>query len=120
MKGKLPHKLQAWVEARRRYRLSHAQVQMARELGLNPGKLGKLANDKQEPWKLPLPAFIESLYFKRFGKPAPDEVLSIEEQAKLIAQEKEERRQEKAARRRQGNAEAAEAARDSALDDVPF
>src|SRR5215471_10593474 len=51
----LPQQDQVWVEARRRFRLSHAQVQMARELGMNPKKLGKLANDRQEPWKAPLP-----------------------------------------------------------------
>ena len=63
----LPPQIRAWVEARRRHRLSHAQVQMARELGLNPGKLGKLSNHRQEPWKAPLPQFIEHLYLKRFG-----------------------------------------------------
>jgi hypothetical protein len=31
---------------------------MARELGMNPKKFGKIANEKQEPWKKPLPAFI--------------------------------------------------------------
>jgi hypothetical protein len=44
---------------------------MARDLGLNPKKLGKLDNHRQEPWKLPLPAFIEHLYRKRFGKGPP-------------------------------------------------
>jgi hypothetical protein len=39
---------------------------VARELGLNPKKFGRLANHKQEPRKLPLPIFIEELYFKRF------------------------------------------------------
>lgn len=33
---------------------------MAREVGLNPGKLGKLSNHGQEPWKAPLPQFIEN------------------------------------------------------------
>jgi hypothetical protein len=57
MAGKKPNqKLQAWIDARKRHHLSHAQVQMARELGMNPAKLGKLDNHKQEPWKLPLPA----------------------------------------------------------------
>ena len=46
-------KMQAWVDARKRHHLSHAQVQMARELGMNPAKLGKLDNHKQELWKLP-------------------------------------------------------------------
>lgn len=72
--SKLSPKLQAWEEARKLHRLSHAQVHMARELGMNPAKLGKLDNHKQEPWKAPLPQFIEELYFKRFGKLAPDGV----------------------------------------------
>jgi len=52
---------------------------MARELGMNPKKLGKLDNHDQEPWKLPLREFIGKLYFKRFGKGRPDAVKSIEE-----------------------------------------
>jgi hypothetical protein len=52
---------------------------MARELGMNPKKLGKLDNHDQEPWKLPLPEFIRKLYSKRFGKERPDAVRSIEE-----------------------------------------
>ena len=55
---------------------------MARELGLNPNKFGKLANHRQEPWKRPLPDFITALtsfYVKRFGKPIPDVVKTIEE-----------------------------------------
>ena len=79
-------KLQAWIDARKRHHLSHAHVQMARELGMNPAKLGKLDNHKQEPWKLPLPRFIEELYLKRFGRTAPDVVMSIEERARLIQQ----------------------------------
>jgi hypothetical protein len=39
-------------------------IQMARELGLNPKKFGSLANTNQEPLKLPLPAFITELHFK--------------------------------------------------------
>jgi hypothetical protein len=61
---------------------------MARELGLNPRKLGKLDNHRQEPWKLPLPAFIEQLYRKRFRKDRPDVVLSLEDRARLHEQKK--------------------------------
>jgi hypothetical protein len=57
-------------------------VQMARELGLNPTKLGKLDNHPQEAWKVPLPQFIEQMYSKRFGKERPDVVVSIEERAR--------------------------------------
>jgi hypothetical protein len=61
---------------------------MARELGMNPKKLGKLDNHDQEPWKLPLPAFIEHLYVKRFGRERPDIVRSIEERVRLDQQKK--------------------------------
>ena len=64
----MPASLQPWIDARRRFHLSHEHVQMARELGMNPKKLGKLDNHDQEPWKLPLPEFIRKLYSKRFGK----------------------------------------------------
>ncbi len=77
----VPADLQSWIDARQRFGLSHAHVQMARELGMNPKKLGKLANHKQEPWKLPLPQFIATLYVKRFRKAGPDTVRSIEELA---------------------------------------
>ncbi len=76
---KLPESQQPWIEARRRYRLTHAQVQMARELGLNPKKFGGLANHRQEPWKMPLADYIEHLYQKRFGRRAPEQTRSLEE-----------------------------------------
>ena len=66
---------------------------MARELGLNPKKFGSLANTKQEPWKLPLPDFIEELYFKYFKKDHPDNVRSIEQMVKDYNRKKEERRE---------------------------
>ena len=81
-------KLMAWVDARKRHRLSHAQIQMARELGMNPKKFGGLDNHRQEPWKIPLPEFIEELYYKRFGKERPDAVLSIEEKIRRDEEKK--------------------------------
>jgi hypothetical protein len=77
-KGFIPNKLRPWIEARKKYRLSHAQVQMARELGLNPKKFGGMANHKQEQWKAPLPEYIEHLYEKRFGKQLPDDIRPLE------------------------------------------
>jgi len=94
-KLKVPDKYQVWINARKKYRLSHAQIQMARELGMNPKKFGKKANHKQEPWKAPLPVFIENLYFKRFGKRRPDKVYSIEQLVKKQAKAKAERRKRK-------------------------
>ena len=73
----IPEKLRVWIEAGKKYHLSPVHIQMARELGLNPKKLGKIANHKQEPWKAPLPEFIEHIYFKRFGKRQPDTVKKL-------------------------------------------
>ena len=81
-------KMQAWIDAKRRHRLSRAHIQMAYELGMNPKKFGKIDNHKQEPWKAPLPIFIEDLYFKRFGKERPDVIVSIEERFRLAAGKK--------------------------------
>ena len=86
-KGFISQKLRPWIEARKRFKLSHAQIQMARELGLNPKKLGSFANHTQESWKAPLPEFIEHIYEKRFGKSQPDDIRSIE-----VKLEKKERR----------------------------
>jgi hypothetical protein len=44
---------------------------------MNPKKFGNLANHKQEPWKAPLPDFIEELYFKRFKKERPDVITKL-------------------------------------------
>lgn len=94
-KHRLSQDLQDWVEARRRHQLSHAHVQMARELGLNPKKLGKLDNHDQEPWKAPLPQFIEHLYVKRFGRERPDVVMSIEDRARAQHAKKAARKEAK-------------------------
>ena len=91
-KKKIPEKFQSWIDARKKYHLSHAHIQMARELGMNTRKFGGLANTKQEPWKLPLSDFIEELYSKHFKKNQPDNVRSIEQMVKDYNKKKEERR----------------------------
>ena len=77
--------LEKWKVAQKRHRLSDKHIEMARQLGLNPDKLGKIVNHKQETWKAPLPQFIEEIYFKRFKKSEPAIVKSIDE---LIKYEK--------------------------------
>src|SRR5262245_27955290 len=96
-RGKLSQNLQGWIEARTRHHLSHAHVQMARELGMNPRRLGKLDNHDQEPWKAPLPQFIEQLYLARFGRDRPEVVISVEQRARA---KEAERTARKDARRR--------------------
>ena len=88
----IPEKLQVWIDARKKYHLSHAHIQMARELGLNPRKFGKIANHRQEPWKAPLPVFIEDIYFKQFRKKRPDNIKSIEKILKNRLKAREKRR----------------------------
>ena len=88
-----------WMVAQKRHRLSDKQVQMARELGLNPDKLGKIDNHKQETWKAPLPQFIEQIYYKRFKREEPETVKPLKQimeefeiKKKLQKEKKEERR----------------------------
>lgn len=94
-KQRIPHKYLPWIEARKRYRLSNAHIQMARELGLSPKRFSVYANRKNEPWKLPLTEFIEAQYEKQFGKRCPDVVQTIEE---IAAQQVAKRAARKAAK----------------------
>jgi hypothetical protein len=89
---KIPERLKPWIEAKKRHHLSQTHIQMARELGMNPRKLGKLDNHRQEPWKAPLPIFIETIYFKRFGKERPDNIKSFVE---MVAAEAAKKRAKK-------------------------
>jgi hypothetical protein len=72
---------------------------MARELGMNPKKMGNIGIHKQEPWKARLPIFIEDLYHKRFGRERPNPVVTIEQRARQIAEKQAARRPPRAARR---------------------
>jgi hypothetical protein len=93
-------KLLLWKEAQVRHRLSDRQVQMARELGFDPRKLGKLDNHKQEPWRAPLPQHIENLYFKRFNREEPLCVKSIAELLKEDEIKRVERKKAKDLKRK--------------------
>jgi len=46
--------IEKWIVAQKKHRISDKHVQMARELGLNPDKLGKIDNHQNERWKVPL------------------------------------------------------------------
>ena len=92
----IPPKLLPWVEARSRFKLTHAEVQMARELGMNPKKFGGIANERQEPWKVPLKQFIVNCYRKSYGRDMPERVRSIEEVAKVEQKRRELKKATKA------------------------
>src|SRR5260370_25567187 len=84
---------------------------MARELGMNPRKLGSLADGGQEPWKLRLPESIVECYRKSFGRSEPEHVRSLEE----VGQAEKRRRKEKQA----GKAEKMLISAESAQSAVP-
>jgi hypothetical protein len=97
---KAKQKLQAWSEARARHHLTEAQVQMARELGLDPARLGNIDNHDQEQWKRPLPEFIEDSYRKRFGKTPPEVGHSLQEHGRGEDHPKEEHAKEEHAKKK--------------------
>ena len=102
-KGNLAQYLRDWIEARQRFHLSHAHVQMARELGMNPKKLGKLDKHGQEPWKAPLPEFIQHLYVKRFGRERPEVVMSVQDRARVTEPKRAARKETKRHARAEGH-----------------
>ena len=94
--------IEKWIVTQKKHRLSDTHVQMARELGLNPDKLGKIDNHRQEPWKAHLPEFIEEIFYKRFKKERPDVVKPLKQilkeqeiKTKTKKKEKEIRRKER-------------------------
>jgi hypothetical protein len=98
---KLPAKLLPWIEVRRKFGLSDATVQMARELGLNPSKLGKLVPAKGQAWKAPLPEFIAKCYERSHGRRTPEKVRSLEQLARDEEQRKQARKDRRATRSNQ-------------------
>jgi hypothetical protein len=107
--------LQLWVKVKRQYALTDAQVQMARELGVNPKRLSESESAVQGATQAPLGRRIEDLYLKRFKKPLPDPVEPLRQllhdaRARERAEARERRR-----RKRQAEIDHAEAARVSML-----
>jgi len=93
---------------------------------MNPKKLGGMANHRQEPWKVPLPQYIEELYLKRFKKQRPDHVRSIEQ---TVADKKRKQTERKEHRRQQQEAASSESDTHSSVqtdldegvdDSIPF
>jgi hypothetical protein len=85
-------KLRQWVEARSRFQLSDVQVQMGRELALNPKKLGdKVRRQQKASAPVPVGTWIEQQYLLRFKKAQPDQTASIEDRTKILAERKAKR-----------------------------
>lgn len=93
--------LKKWMATQKRHYLSDRHVQMARELGLNPDKLWKIDNHRQEPWKATLPQFIENIYFKRFKREQPETVRPLKQILKEMEFKKKLQKEKKDERRKQ-------------------
>jgi hypothetical protein len=124
-KKKRSSKTLSWADARKRFHLSDMHIQMARELGMNPRKFGGLANHKQEPWKEPLPDFIETLYEKRFKKTRPDRIRSLEQIERDRKRKQAERKARKLECRKNAEDQASQPQAEldfkrGVEDDVPF
>ncbi|QEG41141.1 hypothetical protein [Roseimaritima ulvae] len=113
-KKRIPHKFLPWIDVRKKFKLSDAHVQMARELGLSPKRFPNYANTKDQPWKLPLVQFIEQLYEKQFGKSRPDEVMTIEAMAEAHLAKRAARKLQK--QQAEQAAETARTPQDAATD----
>lgn len=61
---------QDWAKAKKLCRLAAEDVQMAKELGLNPRKLPKHNPSPSQQWKLPVKLWIRELYEKMKHKQA--------------------------------------------------
>lgn len=92
--------IEEWMVTQKRHHLSDVQVQMARELGFKPDSLRKIDNHKQEPWKTPLPQYIENLYEKQFKREKPEIVKSLQQQLQDDAARREAKKKTKNARRK--------------------
>jgi hypothetical protein len=57
-----------WTEAKRKCRLNDNDIQIAKEMGLNPQSLIKNIPSKTEQWKLPVKDWIRQMYQKRQEK----------------------------------------------------
>lgn len=64
-----------WAEAKRKCRLNTEEVQMEKEMGLNPRSLIKNIPAKNEQWKAPVKIWIKDMYAERFGRKPSEEEL---------------------------------------------
>ena len=99
---RIPPKLQPWFDVRRELGLSNASIQMARELGMNPRKLGRLVPSTSQQWKASLPEFIAHCYEKSHGRRTPETIRSLEQIIKDDAKRKEAKRERKALKNNSG------------------
>lgn len=57
-----------WFEAKKRCKLNDEEIQMAKEMGLNPKSLIKNIPNKNEQWKTSVKIWVRDMYEDRFGR----------------------------------------------------
>ncbi|WP_188456244.1 hypothetical protein [Virgibacillus oceani] len=62
------NKSNVWAEAKKRCRLNQADIQMAKELSMNPKSLIKNIPSSNQKWKAPVKVWIRDLYEEKFGR----------------------------------------------------
>jgi hypothetical protein len=100
-----------WHEVKRLHRLNDAQVQMAREMKLNPKRLLRTGKSVEPP----LAQRIETLYFKHFGKSLPDSVVPLRHYLHEARERERAEARERRLRKRQTDRDHLEAMRISML-----
>jgi hypothetical protein len=112
---KTSDELLRWVEAKRQCGLSDAQVQMARDLGMNPKRLIGSESTTQGLKQTPLALRIENLYLRRFSKLLPDSVVPLRQMLHDARTRERAEAHERRRRKRQAEKDHLEAMRISML-----
>ncbi len=99
-----------WRELKRLRRLSDAQVQMARELRLDPKRLLRTLGPDE-----PLARRVEELYLRRFGRALPDTVVPLRQALHEARERERTAAHERRRRKRQSDQDHLEAMRISML-----
>lgn len=64
----MAYKPELWAEAKKKCRLGVKEIEMAKEMGLNPSSLIKNIPNPKEQWKLPVKDWIHEMYEERQRK----------------------------------------------------
>jgi hypothetical protein len=103
--------LEDWRKVKILHGLTDMQVQMGRELRMNPRRLLRAAHIEQEMTQPSLARLIEDLYRKRFKKPRPDPVVPLRQTLHEVRARERAEARERRRRERQAEIDHAEAAR---------
>jgi hypothetical protein len=76
-----------WLEAKRKCKLNGEEIQMAKEMGLNPKSLMKNIPNKNEQWKTPVKIWVRDMYedgFSRVGVKSDNKSLNTKKKVEEL------------------------------------